>query len=128
MAPPRLGTAFRWQLTSSWVGQVGDGIALAAGPLLVASQTRSPVLIAAAAMVQRLPALLVGLYAGAVADRVDRRRLVLAANLARVVVLAVLGATIVTGTVSITVLLARPLRSWGSPSCSPTPGGAPSSR
>jgi len=48
VAPPRMGTAFRWNLVSSWVAQVGDGIALAAGPLLVATQTRSPVLIAAA--------------------------------------------------------------------------------
>ncbi|GAB3070593.1 MFS transporter [Pedococcus soli] len=84
---------------------LGDGIALAAGPLLVASLTRDPSLIAAAAMVQNLPTLLLGLYAGAVADRVDRRRLVLAANLVRVVVLAVLAATIATGTVSITLLL-----------------------
>ncbi|NHA66985.1 MFS transporter [Phycicoccus flavus] len=105
VVPPRLGTAFRWQLSSSWVAQVGDGVALAAGPLLVASQTRSPVLIAAAAMVQQAPALVLGLYAGAVADRVDRRRVVLAANLARVLVLVVLVASVVTGLVSIGVLL-----------------------
>jgi MFS family permease len=105
IAPARMGSAFRWNLASSWTGQLGDGIALAAGPLLVASQTRSPTLIAAAAIVQRLPTLVLGLYAGALADRVDRRRLVLAANLVRVVVLAALVATIVTGRVSITVLL-----------------------
>ncbi|WP_157598331.1 MFS transporter [Phycicoccus sp. Root101] len=105
VAPARMGVPFRWNLASSWVGQLGDGIALAAGPLLVASLTRDPSLIAAAAMVQNLPTLLLGLYAGAVADRVDRRRLVLAANLVRVVVLAVLAATIATGTVSITLLL-----------------------
>jgi MFS family permease len=100
-----MGTAFRWNLASSWVGQLGDGIALAAGPLLVASQTRSPTLIASAAIVQRLPGLLLSLYAGALADRVDRRRMVLLANLLRAVVLAGLVATIVTGTISITVLL-----------------------
>jgi MFS family permease len=101
-----MGTAFRWNLASSWVAQLGDGIALAAGPLLVASLTRNPSLIAAAAMVQHVPTLLFGLYAGALADRVDRRRLVLAANLVRVVVLAVLVATIVSGQISIGVLLA----------------------
>jgi MFS family permease len=100
-----MGTAFRWNLASSWVAQLGDGIALAAGPLLVASQTRSPTLIAAAAIVQRVPGLLLSLYAGAVADRVDRRRLVLAANLVRVAVLAVLTATIATGHISIGLLL-----------------------
>jgi MFS family permease len=106
IAPPRMGTAFRWNLASSWTGQLGDGIALAAGPLLVASQTRSPSLIAAAAIVQRLPTLVLGLYAGALADRVDRRLLVLAANLLRAIVLVVLVATIVTHTITVTVLLA----------------------
>jgi len=101
-----MGTAFRWNLASSWTGQLGDGIALAAGPLLVASQTRSPSLIAAAAIVQRLPTLVLGLYAGALADRVDRRLLVLAANLLRAIVLVVLVATIVTHTITVTVLLA----------------------
>lgn len=105
VAPPRMGTAFRWNLASSWVAQVGDGIALAAGPLLVATQTRSPVLIAAAAVVQRLPGLAVGLFAGAVADRVDRRRVVIAANVGRLAVLAVLVATLLTGTLSIGLLL-----------------------
>ena len=104
--PPRLGHPFRWQVASSWVGQLGDGVALAAGPLLVASQTRSALLIAAAAMVQQLPALLFGLWVGAVVDRVDRRRLVLGANLVRVAVLAVLVTVVVTGTVTIWLLLA----------------------
>jgi MFS family permease len=105
LVPARMGTAFRWNLASSWAGQLGDGIAVAAGPLLVASLTRNPTLIAAAAMVQHVPTLLLGLYAGAIADRVDRRRLVLAANLVRVAVLAVLVVTIATGHISIGLLL-----------------------
>ena len=36
IAPPRMGTSFRWLLASSWVTNIGDGIAIAAGPLLVA--------------------------------------------------------------------------------------------
>ena len=31
--PRRLGTGFRWLLASSWVSNLGDGIAIAAGPL-----------------------------------------------------------------------------------------------
>lgn len=100
-----MGIPFRWNLASSWVAQLGDGIALAAGPLLVASQTDDPRLIAAAAMVQQVPTLVLGLFAGAIADRVDRKRLVLTANLTRVLVLALLVATIVSGTISIGVLL-----------------------
>jgi hypothetical protein len=50
VAPPRLGRSFRWLLASSWVSNIGDGIALAAGPLLVASQTRNAILVALAAV------------------------------------------------------------------------------
>ncbi|WP_127573086.1 MFS transporter [Georgenia faecalis] len=103
--PQRLGTSFRWLIGSSWVSNIGDGIALAAGPLLVQSQTDSAFLVALAALVQRLPWLLLGLWAGAVADRVDRRLLVMGANLARAVVVVVLCTFIATGQASITVVL-----------------------
>jgi MFS family permease len=105
VAPPRLGRSFRWLLASSWVSNIGDGIALAAGPLLVASQTRNAVLVAMAAVLQRLPWLLFGLWAGAVADRLDRRRVVIVADLLRAVVVALLCLTIVTGHVSIGLVL-----------------------
>jgi MFS family permease len=105
IAPERMGTSFRWLLGSSWVSNIGDGIALAAGPLLVASLTSSPVLVAMAGLLQRLPWLLLGLYAGAIADRVDRRRLVIAADLTRALIIAVLCAVIVTGHVSIGIVL-----------------------
>ena len=45
IAPARLGRSFRWLLASSIVTNIGDGIALAAGPLLLASQTRDPFLV-----------------------------------------------------------------------------------
>lgn len=105
VAPTRMGVSFRWLLGSIWVSNIGDGIALAAGPLLVASQTSDPVLVAAAGVLQRLPWLLFGLYAGAIADRVDRKRLVIAADLARALVIALLCVTIATGHVSIAVVL-----------------------
>jgi hypothetical protein len=35
VAPSRLGRSFRWLLASSAISNVGDGIALAAGPLPV---------------------------------------------------------------------------------------------
>jgi predicted MFS family arabinose efflux permease len=102
IAPARLGTSFRWLLASAWTSNLGDGIALAAGPLLVASQTRDPLLVALATLLQRLPWLLVGLYAGVVADRLDRRRIVMVADVLRVLVLT---ASIVTDHVSIAVVL-----------------------
>src|SRR6187549_230689 len=86
IVPRRLGRDFRWLLASSWTSNLGDGIALAAAPLLIASMTSSPILVAAGAMMQFLPWLLFGLVAGAVADRFDRRRLVMIANGARALV------------------------------------------
>ena len=109
IVPARMGTAFRWLVASSWIGNLGDGIALAAGPLLVASQTQDPFIVASAAFLQRLPWLLFGLHAGVLADRLDRRRLVMAVNLLRAAVLAVLSAVVISGQVSIAVVLAAML-------------------
>ncbi len=106
LAPPRLGVGFRWLLGSSWISNLGDGIALAAGPLLVASLTDDAFVVALAALVQWLPPLLFGLYAGALSDRLDRRLIVVTVNVVRAMVLAVIVASIVTGTVSIAVILA----------------------
>ncbi len=104
-APARLGTDFRWLLSSVWTGNLGDGLAIAAGPLLVAQQTDSPFLISLAATLQWLPKLLFALPAGVVTDRLDRRLLVIGVDVARVAVLGLLVASIVTGTVSIGVVL-----------------------
>ena len=65
VAPSRMGSGFRWLLASSWISNIGDGIALAAGPLLVASQTSNPALVAGAGAATVAPQLLLGLYAGA---------------------------------------------------------------
>lgn len=105
IAPHRLGRSFRWLLGSTWVSNLGDGIALAAGPLLVASQTRDPFLVALAVVLQRLPWLLFGLLAGVIADRVDRRRIIVVVHSSRAAVLAVLSATIVIDRVDTTVVL-----------------------
>jgi MFS family permease len=105
VAPTRLGSGFRWLLASSWVSNLGDGIGLAAGPLLVASQTHEPSLVALASLLQRLPWLLFGLQAGAIADRVNRRLLVASVDLARAVVLVLLTVSIATGVVSVPIVL-----------------------
>jgi predicted MFS family arabinose efflux permease len=105
VAPARLGTGFRWLLASSWVSNVGDGIALAAGPLLVASQTDQEFLVALAALLQWAPPLLFGLYAGALTDRLDRRLIVMTVDVLRCIVLVLLATAIATGSVSIVLVL-----------------------
>lgn len=104
-APARLGPGFRWLLASSWTTNLSDGIAIAAGPLLVASQTEDAFLVAMAALVQWLPPLLFGLYAGALSDRLDRRLIVVTVNLVRGAVLAVIAASVLTDTISVAVVL-----------------------
>lgn len=105
LVPARLGAGFRWLVASSWVSNLGDGIALAAGPLLVASLTDAPFLVALAATLQWLPPLVFGLFAGVITDRVDRRALVVTVNAVRTAVLAVLTMTVMTGRVSIGLVL-----------------------
>ena len=106
VVPPRLGRDFRWLLSSSLVNNLGDGIVLAAGPLLVASQTHDPFLVSLALTFDFLPALVFGLIGGVAADRFNRRYLVIGANVARAIVLTLLVVTLVTGTVSIALVLA----------------------
>lgn len=106
VAPRRLGRDFRWLLASSWTSNIGDGIALAASPLLIASMTDSPVLVASGAVLQFLPWLLFGLHAGAIADRLDRRMLIMVANGIRALVLVALCVFLVTGMANIWIVLA----------------------
>lgn len=105
IAPSRLGRSFRWLLSSTVINNVGDGVALAAGPLLVASQTRDPFLVSMALLSEYLPVLLFGVIGGAAADRFDRKRMVVAVNVGRAFVLVVLVATIASGTVNIALVL-----------------------
>lgn len=103
--PSRLGTPFRWLLGFSWASNLSDGVLIAAGPLLVASQTHDPGLVALAALLQWLPPFVFGLWAGVLSDRLDRLAIMVVVNLARVAVLGVITATIVSDTVSIAVVL-----------------------
>lgn len=105
VAPRRLGRDFRWLFASSLTSNIGDGIALAAAPLLIASMTDSPVLVASGAIMQYLPWLLFGLHAGAIADRIDRRLLIMVANGIRALVLIGLCVFLVTGMASIWMVL-----------------------
>ncbi|GAA3942708.1 MFS transporter [Microbacterium soli] len=105
IAPRRLGRDFRWLMSAAWTSNIGDGIALAASPLLIASMTSSPVLVASGAMLQFLPWLLFGLHAGAIADRVERRMLVMLAHGIRAVIVLALVAFLMTGTANIVIVL-----------------------
>jgi MFS family permease len=105
IVPARLGRSFRWLLSASVVNNIGDGVALTAGPLLVASQTRDPFLVSMALMSEYLPVLLFGVLGGAIADRFDRKRMVVVVNIGRAFVLVALVAAIGSGIANIPIIL-----------------------
>ncbi|MFC4055001.1 MFS transporter [Actinomadura syzygii] len=106
LSSTRLGAEFTKLWAASAVSNIGDGVTLVAGPLLAATLTRDPALVAGAAFVQALPWLLFSLVSGAHVDRVDRQRLIFAVNVARGATLACLTAMIAVGVVNIPLLYA----------------------
>jgi len=96
---PPLGPDFTRLWSASAITNLGDGALLAAGPLLAACLSSSAVAVSAAVVVQQLPKLLFALFAGALVDRLPRRAVLVAANLARSAVLGVLALTVLTGDV-----------------------------
>ncbi|MFC7535000.1 MFS transporter [Actinoplanes sp. GCM10030250] len=105
LVPARLGTGFRWLLASSWTTNLGDGIAAAAGPLLVASLTDDPFLISLAALLTWAPPLVCGLWAGVLSDRHNRRLILLGANAFRGVVLLAMIAALAAGRLTVEAAL-----------------------
>lgn len=103
---PGLGADFTKLWTATAISNVGDGVTMVAGPLLVASITTAPAAVAGAAFAQQLPWLLFALISGAWADRVDRRRLVVVVNLIRAAALGSLVAAVSTGAVTIPLVYA----------------------
>jgi MFS family permease len=106
---PGLGPEFGKLWTASTISTLGDGIVLTAGPLLAATLTRDPVLISLVGAASYVPWLLFSLPAGALVDRWDRRRVMWIVDLLRGFVLAAVAVTVVTGTISIPVLVVASL-------------------
>lgn len=71
----------------------------------MAAQTRDPGLVAMALLMQRLPYLPVGLQVGVLADRFDRRRVVIVVNILRAMVVGALAVIIATGRANVVVVL-----------------------
>ncbi|HEX2622343.1 MAG TPA: MFS transporter [Phototrophicaceae bacterium] len=104
-------TAFRFRISrfgALWsataASNLADGIFKLALPLLATQQTNSPGLVAGVALVVRLPWLLFALFAGVLADRLDRRLMMIGANLLRVAVLALLVVVILTNSITLPLL------------------------
>lgn len=62
-------------VTAASTSFIGDGLRLTAVPLLAASITTDPILVAGVIVVERIPWLLIAPYTASLADRKDRLRL-----------------------------------------------------
>jgi len=92
----KLGRDYRALLASSTISNLGDGIALIAYPWLASAVTRNAVLIALVAVVQRLPWLLFSLPAGVITDRMNRRTLMIKANVVRAILTMAVAVVVMT--------------------------------
>jgi MFS family permease len=79
----KLGASY-WKLWSATtISNLGDGIVAIAYPWLASAITRSPFLIALAAVVSNLPWLIFSLHAGVITDRFNRKRIIVAMDSVR---------------------------------------------
>ncbi len=84
---PGLGPRFRALLLTTGAANLGDGILQVAVPLLAVQLTRSPTQITLLTAATWLPWLVLGILAGVVVDRADRRRVQITALAARAALL-----------------------------------------
>lgn len=86
-----------------WVGQcvsqIGTFIEMTATTYLLYAITSSPLLLGIGGLTRGLPILALALFGGALADRIDRRRLLMFTQACQVVTSLILGTLVVTGTI-----------------------------
>lgn len=104
-APPRLGPRFHALVAASGAANLGDGVVQVAVPLLALGLTRAPGQVALVSAAAWVPWLVLGLVAGVVVDRSDRRLTQTAALAARAVLLAGATTLAVTGRLTLPLLV-----------------------
>ena len=96
-----------WNLfSSSTISNLGDGMVVAAGPLLALSLTSDARLIAAVTFATMLPWLILSLPAGVYLDSHDRQKIMFRANLVRGVVFALIAISATLEILNIYLLIA----------------------
>jgi Na+/melibiose symporter-like transporter len=86
------------------VSVAGDGVTVTAGPLLAASITRDPLLVAGALFAQQLPWLIFTLFSGVLVDRLEPCRLMVIVDLFRAAAIGALAASVLAGTAHLAAL------------------------
>ncbi len=93
----RLNRNFHRLITATGLSNLADGIFQIVLPLVALEITRDPGAFAAVTLVGRLPWLLLALPAGALADRLDRRRTMVRVDVGRMLVIAALAVVVAAG-------------------------------
>ena len=96
---------FRVVLVGQGISAVGDAVTFTALPLLVAALTGSGMAMGIVGALGVLPDLLLGLPAGALADRWDRRLMMLWADVGRAILTALVPLSVILGWDTMTVVL-----------------------
>lgn len=99
-----MGPGFGRLWTAAAAGNLGDGVVRVAVALLALRLTRDPFAVSVITALSFLPWLVLGLPAGALVDRYDRRRLAFAVGLARAGAFAVLLVAVATDRASLWLL------------------------
>lgn len=95
-----------WRLfTSSTISNLGDGVVVAAAPLLAISLTDDSRLIASISFAAMLPWLVLSLPAGVYLDRHDRQKIMFRANLVRGIIFALIAIGAATKSINIYLLI-----------------------
>lgn len=100
-SPRGLGAKFIRLWQASAASNIADGVWLAAGPLMAATITRDPLLIAGLVTAQRLPWFLFSVPSGAIVDRFDRKTILWVGNTVRAALILAMGISTYLGVLNI---------------------------
>ena len=96
---------FRTLLSTQGVSSIGDAVSFTALPLLVFALTGSGAAMGVVGALQTLPDLLFGMFAGALADRSDRKRMMFLADVGRAALTALIPISVWLGGPTLVVIL-----------------------
>jgi MFS family permease len=99
-----LGRDYRRLWVANGLSVAGDGVTITAGPLLAASITHDPLLVAGALFAQQLPWLIFAPFSGVLVDRLDPGRLMVIVDLLRAAVIGALAASVFAGAARLAAL------------------------
>lgn len=103
--PVHLSRNFVRLWASTATSNLGDGVTLAALPLIASSLTERPMGVATVSAAAGLPWLLFSLISGVLADRFDRRRLMVLVDTCRAILLLTVALLTTTGKLTLSLLL-----------------------